>query len=181
MRLRVSAAAMMRIALSLLATLLVLCVVPHAAEARGHANLQRLFEQQLERQQEQEQLKLLQLSLGADASADDAAVVAAASSLRASSNVTTEWFTQTLDHFEFSATPRTFQQRFYSNFHFYRPGGPAFIYLGGEAELRSSCIDKGEIVVLAQEHGGALFGLEVRAHHPQVQAIALLSRVDSRV
>ena len=49
------------------------------------------------------------------------------------------------------------------------PGGPAFLYVGGEAELRSSSIGRGEIVTLAQRHNGALFGLEHRfygASHP---------------
>jgi hypothetical protein len=41
---------------------------------------------------------------------------------------------------------------------YYKTGGPVFLYIGGEAELRSTSISRGEIVHMAQTHGGALFG-----------------------
>jgi len=48
------------------------------------------------------------------------------------------WFTQPLDHLQKSGSP-TWQQKYQVNSTFYKPGGPIFMFLGGEGPLRSDC------------------------------------------
>jgi len=71
------------------------------------------------------------------------------------------WFTQTLDHFNPLDT-RTWEQRFWENWEHYRPGGPAFIMIGGEGAASPGWLSYGAWTGWAAEHGAALFLLEHR-------------------
>ncbi|XP_059218025.1 putative serine protease K12H4.7 [Stomoxys calcitrans] len=75
--------------------------------------------------------------------------------------VTTEWITQKLDHFDSTQT-ETWQMRYMINDEFFKPGGPMFIYVGGEWEINASGITYGIFVDLAKEHNGMLFYTEQR-------------------
>lgn len=128
------------------ATLLLAFAALPSSEARGHANHFRRFE-----------------------ATEEAALIRSGGLLRAPGvgAAGTEWFEQKLDHFTFSST--TWQQRYHTNFEFYKAGGPVFLYLGGEAELTASRLERGFIVDLAKEFGGAMFALEHRYYgqsHP---------------
>jgi len=61
-----------------------------------------------------------------------------------------QWFTQVLDHFTPSDV-RTWQQRFFVNDTFYKPGGPIFIYIGGEGPLAAHVVVDLQIAVYAQQ------------------------------
>eukprot|EP01155_Anaeramoeba_flamelloides_P030472 Anaeramoba_flamelloidesa86839_221.p1 GENE.a86839_221~~a86839_221.p1 ORF type:complete len:477 (-),score=94.12 a86839_221:49-1458(-) len=77
-------------------------------------------------------------------------------------SVDVRWLTQKLDHFNAQDT-RTFQQRYYVNATWYKPGvGPIFLSLGGEGELTSKWIQSGQCVDLAKEYGALVLGLEHR-------------------
>ena len=41
-----------------------------------------------------------------------------------------EWFSQIIDHFNYNSDA-TFQQRYYVLSDYYKPGGPAFLYIAG--------------------------------------------------
>lgn len=75
--------------------------------------------------------------------------------------VETQWFTQSIDHFS-PTDQRTFKQRYYVNTEYYKPGGPAFLYIGGESELSAGSIASGAIVENAKVHNALLFALEHR-------------------
>ena len=68
---------------------------------------------------------------------------------------------QTVDHF--SEQSGTFTQKFYENGEFYMPGGPVFLYIGGEGPMSSSAVT-GRTVnhYLAQVFGGTTVALEHR-------------------
>merc|ERR1719450_218816 len=51
---------------------------------------------------------------------------------------------QLIDHFN-SSDERTFSQKFFKNFNYYKPGGPVIIYIGGEGPLTSTAVS-GRIV-----------------------------------
>jgi len=170
---------LMALALPFLVALLLCATHVHA---RGHANLRRLYEQQEERRLESLQrngvFSQFQFDAQHHAISPSLSRLSSATSLSASpspsssasspkTEVTTEWFDQRLDHFEFPSSGtegvRTFKQRFYTNFeHFDRDGGAAFIYIGGEAELKKASMSTGFIQELARTHKGAIFGLEHR-------------------
>lgn len=46
---------------------------------------------------------------------------------------------QLIDHFN-SSDERTFSQKFFKNFNYYKPGGPVIIYIGGEGPLTSTAV-----------------------------------------
>eukprot|EP00405_Crypthecodinium_cohnii_P023713 CAMPEP_0206487942 /NCGR_PEP_ID=MMETSP0324_2-20121206/42027_1 /ASSEMBLY_ACC=CAM_ASM_000836 /TAXON_ID=2866 /ORGANISM="Crypthecodinium cohnii, Strain Seligo" /LENGTH=546 /DNA_ID=CAMNT_0053966691 /DNA_START=110 /DNA_END=1750 /DNA_ORIENTATION=+ len=73
------------------------------------------------------------------------------------------WFHhQKLDHFN-SADNRTFAQRYFVNFQFYKPGGPVYLYIGGEGPLSSFSVGKGlEDGLFANETNGGVVALEHR-------------------
>ena len=51
-------------------------------------------------------------------------------------NCTLKWIEQPLDHFSYSATDKTFHQRYYVNAERWLPGhGPIFFYVGNEADV----------------------------------------------
>lgn len=79
-----------------------------------------------------------------------------------------EWFEQLLDHFD-ATNVRTWQQRFYTNTEFYKPGGPVFLMIGGEGEATAKWMVQGAWVQYAREHNALLFQLEHRFYgrsHP---------------
>ncbi|XP_071446334.1 putative serine protease K12H4.7 [Hetaerina americana] len=92
-----------------------------------------------------------------------------------------EWFSQKLDHFK-PTDGRTWNQRYYTNSTFYRPGGPAFLMIGGEGPIGLGWMLYGQWIELAKIHGAICFQLEHRFYgksHPTpnmtVENIAYLS------
>ncbi|KXN68791.1 peptidase S28 [Conidiobolus coronatus NRRL 28638] len=77
-----------------------------------------------------------------------------------SDDLKTLWFNQTLDHD--NAYSNTFKQKYYVNTQYYKPGGPAFVHIGGEGPLDIRSISGGIILQLAIENNGIIFGLEHR-------------------
>lgn len=79
-----------------------------------------------------------------------------------------QWFTQALDHFD----PRNsakWQQRYFTNDTFYRPGGPVFLMLGGEGP--ASPIDVGGHFILneyAQRFNALVLSIEHRFYGKSV-------------
>ena len=76
---------------------------------------------------------------------------------------------QPIDHFPASDRylPHdngTFKQRYYFNASYYKPGGPVFLYIGGETDAteRESNIDSGIIQILMQQFNGLGVILENR-------------------
>ncbi|KAJ1484340.1 serine carboxypeptidase S28-domain-containing protein [Baffinella frigidus] len=88
---------------------------------------------------------------------------------------TEQWFSQQrLDHFDGGDT-RVWSQRCFSNFTFYKPGGPVFMCVGGEGPaLDPSVVVTGDehcalMVILAKKHGALILALEHRFYgfsHP---------------
>ncbi|KAL9952174.1 hypothetical protein ACROYT_G039389 [Oculina patagonica] len=68
---------------------------------------------------------------------------------------------QPVDHFE--PSQKTFRQRYWVNANYWRKSdGPVFLYIGGESEMSAGFIDGGNIVELAEQYGGLIFGVEHR-------------------
>ena len=44
------------------------------------------------------------------------------------------WYQQTLDHFD-PTNGKTFQQRYFLNRQYFKPGGPLFLQIGGEGAI----------------------------------------------
>ncbi|XP_043216351.1 putative serine protease K12H4.7 isoform X2 [Amphibalanus amphitrite] len=79
-----------------------------------------------------------------------------------------QWFTQKLDHSQPSDL-RTWQQRYFTNDTFYRPGGPVFLMIGGEGTASPVWMVTGSWIEYAEEHGALCFQLEHRFYgksHP---------------
>jgi Serine carboxypeptidase S28 len=69
---------------------------------------------------------------------------------------------QSLDNFNPQDT-RRWKMRYYENDAYFQPGGPLFIYLGGEWGISPQSITQGTLIVeMAQEMGGNLFYTEHR-------------------
>ncbi|XP_042299520.1 thymus-specific serine protease-like [Sceloporus undulatus] len=68
---------------------------------------------------------------------------------------------QPLDHFN-KQNRITFNQRYYINSDFFRPGNPVFLYIGGEGELSGFVAIMGHHVNLAEQYGALLVALEHR-------------------
>ncbi|XP_068105558.1 thymus-specific serine protease-like [Hyperolius riggenbachi] len=72
------------------------------------------------------------------------------------------YITQPLDHFN-RRNNGTYQQRFWINEEFWqRPGGPVFLFIGGESAESEFSVLAGEHVELAEKHGALLVSLEHR-------------------
>lgn len=72
------------------------------------------------------------------------------------------YITQPLDHFN-RRNNATYKQRYWINEEFWqRPGGPVFLYIGGEAAESEFSVLSGEHVELAQKHRSLLVSLEHR-------------------
>ncbi|XP_020607389.1 thymus-specific serine protease-like [Orbicella faveolata] len=69
---------------------------------------------------------------------------------------------QPLDHFE--PSQKTFEQRYWVNANYWKEKdhGPVFLYIGGEFPMSAGYIDGGNIVDLAEQYGGLIFGVEHR-------------------
>ncbi|KAM8952267.1 thymus-specific serine protease [Pelodytes ibericus] len=73
-----------------------------------------------------------------------------------------DYITQPLDHFN-RGNNATYRQRYWINEAFWqRPGGPVFLYIGGESSLSEFSVLSGEHVELAEQHGALLVSLEHR-------------------
>lgn len=150
----------MKLSLSTLFTFFFLCLVP-LIDARGHANLHQLY---LQVSQDEHLTSPSALSSVLSSSSIQSAVSSRSADVSPEPprpQMITEWFDQKLDHFD-AQEKRTWKQKFYYSFDLYKPGGPAFIYIGGEAGLSNLSIATGEIADFARQHNGALFGLEHR-------------------
>ena len=84
-------------------------------------------------------------------------------------NYTTNYFTQLIDHFQESPryapnTNETFQQRYWYDDTYYKPGGPVFLYIGGEVSgiSRFSNLETGIVQILMQATNGLGVILENR-------------------
>ncbi|KXN74413.1 peptidase S28 [Conidiobolus coronatus NRRL 28638] len=74
-----------------------------------------------------------------------------------------KWFDQVIDHDDDEDDDaQTYKQKYFVNTEFYKPGGPAFLYVGGEGALTNRSVSRGIIYEMAKEHNGILFGLEHR-------------------
>ena len=72
-----------------------------------------------------------------------------------------QWFEQELDHFH-PSDGRTWKQRFFVNDRFHRPGGPAFLMIGGEGEATPVWMVEGAWIEYAKKFGAICFQLEHR-------------------
>jgi Serine carboxypeptidase S28 len=72
-----------------------------------------------------------------------------------------EYITQRLDHFNYEDF-RTFQMRYYANDAYYQPGGPIFIYVGGEWSVSEGWVTGGHMVDMARDLNGFIFYTEHR-------------------
>jgi len=74
-----------------------------------------------------------------------------------------QWYLeQTVDHFS-PGDRRTFAQRFYANFEHYKPGGPVFIYIGGEGPASPSGVSgRTSNALFAEKLNGATVAVEHR-------------------
>ncbi|KAI1266287.1 peptidase S28 [Xylariaceae sp. FL1019] len=83
-------------------------------------------------------------------------------------NHTAYYFEQKIDHFPRSSrypshTKKTFQQRYYVDTSYYKPGGPVFLYLAGEGAIdNDSHLDNSLITHFMQQFGGIGVVLENR-------------------
>ena len=79
-----------------------------------------------------------------------------------------QWFTQRLDHFD-DANLKTWQQRFFINETFYKPGGPVFFMIGGEGAASPKWVVVGSMMKYAEVFGAFTVLLEHRFYgksHP---------------
>lgn len=77
------------------------------------------------------------------------------------SAIVTKWFTQPTDHFN-QGDDRKWRMRYFQNMEKWRPGGPVYIYIGGEGKLYPDVLSSGLLFDLASETNGAMFGVEHR-------------------
>lgn len=77
------------------------------------------------------------------------------------SKVQTRWMEQPLDHFD-KNEKRLWAMRYYQRLDLWKPGGPIFIFIGGEGEAHPGFLTGGMIYDLANETNGAMFMSEHR-------------------
>ncbi|XP_072014566.1 LOW QUALITY PROTEIN: putative serine protease K12H4.7 [Amphiura filiformis] len=78
------------------------------------------------------------------------------------------WITQRLNHFD-DSNLQTWQQRYFVNDTFYKPGGPVFLMIWGESEAYSVWIQEGMWIEWARQIGALCLMLEHRYYgmsHP---------------
>ncbi|XP_059621344.1 putative serine protease K12H4.7 [Phlebotomus argentipes] len=78
------------------------------------------------------------------------------------------WIEQKLDHFN-DSNNATYKMRFLANNQFYKPGGPIFIFVGGEWSISPGWVSGGHMYDMAKELNGYLFYTEHRFYgqsHP---------------
>lgn len=76
-------------------------------------------------------------------------------------NVGLEFAVINLDHFNTSDN-RLFELRYLYNEAVYKPGGPIFLFVGGQEPLFPVMINSGPLFEIAKEHGGLLLYPEIR-------------------
>lgn len=76
-------------------------------------------------------------------------------------DVSENWIEQKLDNFN-PSDPRTYQMRYLENREHFQPGGPIFIYVGGEKAISPDAITGGHLYDMAEEMNGILFYTEHR-------------------
>jgi hypothetical protein len=82
--------------------------------------------------------------------------------------VSTKWITQQLDHFNPQETG-TWQMRYMENDQYFQPGGPIFIYVGGEWTISAGWLQSGHMFDMAKELNGTMYYTEHRYYgqsHP---------------
>jgi len=72
-----------------------------------------------------------------------------------------QWFTQELDHNNVR-NARTWKQRYWVSWEFFKHGGPVFIMIGGEGEENPAWLKAGALAEYAKQYGAAMFILEHR-------------------
>lgn len=70
------------------------------------------------------------------------------------------WFDQKVNHK--ACSNATFKQRYFMNHQFYKQGGPAFLFIGGEGQLNPKWAQQSLLSKAAEDHGGVVFALEHR-------------------
>lgn len=88
--------------------------------------------------------------------------------LAGQNNDVEHWFRQRLNHFE-PADDRVWSQRYFVNSENYKDGGPVFLYIGGEGELRPWFIHEGHMANMSKKFNALIFALEHRFYgksHP---------------
>ncbi|XP_065089084.1 putative serine protease K12H4.7 [Ochlerotatus camptorhynchus] len=89
-------------------------------------------------------------------------------SLNSTRQAETKWIMQYVDNFD-PQNPSTWSMRYIENGEHYQPGGPLFIFLGGEWEVNSGTVLQGHFYDMAKELGAYLFYTEHRYYgqsHP---------------
>ncbi|XP_052868408.1 putative serine protease K12H4.7 [Anopheles cruzii] len=84
--------------------------------------------------------------------------------------VTTKYILQPLDHFD-AQNVNTWSMRYMENEEHYQPGGPLFVYVGGEWAISEGSILRGHVYDMASQLNGSLFYTEHRYYglsHPTV-------------
>lgn len=72
-----------------------------------------------------------------------------------------KWITQPLDHFD-RTEKRTWQMRYYENANYFKPGGPIYIYVGGEWTISPGWVQSGHMFDMGRQSNGILFYTEHR-------------------
>ncbi|XP_075984612.1 putative serine protease K12H4.7 [Anticarsia gemmatalis] len=75
--------------------------------------------------------------------------------------IKSKWIQQPLDHFSCN-DQRTWQMRYFEALDFWKPGGPVYVFIGGEGEANPIFLRTGMIYELAKETNGAMFLSEHR-------------------
>lgn len=75
--------------------------------------------------------------------------------------VLTKWIKQKVDNFD-PQNPSTWSMRYMENEEHYAPGGPLFIFVGGEWAISALSIQQGHFYDMAKEHRAYLFYTEHR-------------------
>ncbi|KAI9291178.1 peptidase S28 [Neoconidiobolus thromboides FSU 785] len=81
---------------------------------------------------------------------------------RVSNAVAEQWFNQTLTHDGGKDSKVYWKQRYFVNDQFYKPGGPAFLFIGGEGELNGGWTQYSLIAKAAEKYNGVVYALEHR-------------------
>ncbi|XP_001868268.2 thymus-specific serine protease [Culex quinquefasciatus] len=75
--------------------------------------------------------------------------------------VLTKWIMQKVDNFD-PQNPSTWSMRYMDNGEYYNPGGPLFIYVGGEWTINEGSLVRGHFHDMARELGAYIFYTEHR-------------------
>lgn len=75
--------------------------------------------------------------------------------------IETRWIDQPLDHFD-KSEKRIWLMRYFERLDLYKPGGPVYVFIGGEGEAHPGFLRGGMIYDLANQTNGAMFMSEHR-------------------